>query len=275
MYEEQPPYPKKMSAFTYDPARIEVTDIAYSSPWHKRDTLTYLLPCRQPDTDVDLWVDPLWPQSLFLSNRLVEALDAEGLLMGTKDGWRTRPCRAPLPEEIAEDQVQPWLRAITDQEWETMDEETFRLLGRQAGSEANGRTAVTSIQTPIANQTNMCVANVLIARYDERDMETVFTQNTVPSNLTMRKKSITRMEALSDDLELHIIHLAIPLNHPNIQDLTPNLDAASLPTHSAHIKFVWKTSNTAFHTKAVLKEWTQILIDTAASGFDTVGVHWG
>lgn len=275
MYEEEPPHLQKMSAFTYDPGRIEVTSIAYGAPWHSRDTRRYLLPCRQPDTGVDLWVDPLWPQSLFLSNRLVDALDAEGLLMGTKDGWRTSPCRSPLPEEIAEDQAQPWIRAITDHEWETIDEETFRLLGRQAGSEANGRAAITSIQAPIANQTSMCVVNVLLTRYDERDMETVFTQNTVPSNLTLRKKSITRMEALSSDLELHIIHLAIPLDHPNIQDLTPNLDAASLPAHRAHIKIVWKTSNHTVYTDAILEQMTQTLVEATIRGFDTVDVHRG
>jgi hypothetical protein len=275
MHGEQPPYPHKASAFVYDRAGLKVTGIAYSAPWHDRNTLSYPLPCRQPDTDVDLWVDPLWPQSLFLSNRLVEALEAEGLLMGTKDGWRTCPCRAPLPEDIVEDQVQPWVRTITDQEWETMSEDAFRDLGERALSEHHGRLAVKFNKVMGVIQTHLCIANVLLAKTSRRDMTDVFTENSYPQGMDVTARVHRSLRATSKGLELHIAQIPLPLDEPSIVDITPNIQPDSLPSHKAHIKIVYKTSNPEVYTEAVLKGLTQTLVNAAILGFDTVGVHWG
>ena len=85
--------------------------------------------------DIDLWMDPFWREGLFMSKRLVDALEAANLLEGTHDGWRMVSCREPLEQEVEQDQLQPWMRAITDEEWSAMDSQTFRDLGARARKE--------------------------------------------------------------------------------------------------------------------------------------------
>lgn len=120
-----------LTTFTYNPAMLTISGGHYFSLSRKKKS-GWSPPCRQPDTSVDLWLDPLWPFSLFMSKRLVDALAKNNLLQGSEDGWRVVPCREPLPEELAEDQAQPWIRKISDKEWETMSEEDFIQIGWKA-----------------------------------------------------------------------------------------------------------------------------------------------
>lgn len=126
-----------IKTFNYRPDNLEISGGAFAGmAWDPDSKIEkWSLPCRKPETDIDLWMDPFWREGLFMSKRLVDALEAANLLEGTHDGWRMVSCREPLEQEVEQDQLQPWMRAITDEEWSAMDSQTFRDLGARARKE--------------------------------------------------------------------------------------------------------------------------------------------
>lgn len=53
------------------------------------------VPCYSVETDLDLWVAPLWRNSLFFSNRRAEALSG----VADPDKLLSAPCREASPDE--------------------------------------------------------------------------------------------------------------------------------------------------------------------------------
>jgi hypothetical protein len=84
---------------------------------YKHSNLTQ--PCLDIAPDVDLWVDPLWPTALFVSNRLADALKAENLDLGNDQygGWNFIDTRTATPEEKAMD--------LCPEPFKSMDQDTF------------------------------------------------------------------------------------------------------------------------------------------------------
>lgn len=92
------------------------------------DQLKWQLPCFNEAPDVDLWVDPFWSDSVFMSARLVEALDREGLLQGEAYGWNVRPCRSASPIEREHDLIPQKVRAVEPKVVSNMTLPEFRNL---------------------------------------------------------------------------------------------------------------------------------------------------
>lgn len=70
-----------------------------SKPWDFSGFESLTLPCRRVDTDLDLWVDPAWRGSLFLSRKLIRILESAGM----EQYWHTTRCRVATDAEIDED----------------------------------------------------------------------------------------------------------------------------------------------------------------------------
>lgn len=118
------------SIFTFDKISTNVMEngIINSAQMFYYKEGNWLLPCFDNPPDVDIWVDPFWPESLFMSARLVEALDKEGLLQGKEYGWNVRPCRAASSVELEHDLIPERVRAIPPAELSKMSLPDFRKL---------------------------------------------------------------------------------------------------------------------------------------------------